>query len=404
MVLELTLQELLDRRARFIERMGRVFPGWDSALIMENVNQYYFTGSIQDGIVVIERGGRLIFGVKRSIERALSESPLPPGDIVGISTYKDLAKAQGGKLGEVYVEGDTMPVVAKERLAKYFSMDGVGFLDSLVRSVRSVKSPLEIEAIRMSGEAHRLLLEERVPSMLRKGVGEAEFCGELVLEMCRLGYQGISRFHQFQIEMGIGQVNFGTNSLCPTRFDGPDGSRGSGPWFPFYGDPDKRLASGEPVFLDIAFGKHGYHSDKTQVYFFGGDVPEEFLRAHRFCLGLQKRLAEMLKPGEIPSRLYQVAMDSLSDEGSGFLDPDYFMGVNAGGKVKFLGHGVGLNVDEFPVIARGFDEPFEENMVVAIEPKYAVAGIGMAGVEDTYLVGANGGECLTGGGRDVIVV
>jgi Xaa-Pro aminopeptidase len=85
-------------------------------------------------------------------------------------------------------------------------------------------------------------------------------------------------------------------------------------------------------------------------------------------------------------------------------DSEHFMGVSPGNRVKFLGHGVGLNIDDFPVIAKGFDEPLEENMVLALEPKYALWGLGMAGVEDTYRVTARGGECLTGGGRDIILV
>jgi Xaa-Pro aminopeptidase len=107
----------------------------------------------------------------------------------------------------------------------------------------------------------------------------------------------------------------------------------------------------------------------------------------------------MLKPGEIPSKIYETVMASVPPERQ-----DHFMGVSPGHRVKFLGHGVGLNIDEFPVIAKGFDEPLEENMVIALEPKHAVAGTGMAGVEDTYLVTKKGGECITGGGRNIIIV
>ncbi|MDR1858297.1 MAG: Xaa-Pro peptidase family protein [Treponema sp.] len=396
---ELTLQELLQRRGRFITLMNDRFPRWDSAIIMENVNQYYFTGTIQDGILIIQRDGKFTYAVRRSLERALAESPLPEQEIVGISTYRDLAQAQGRNLGETYIEGDTMPTVTRERLSRYFTMSGAGFLDSLVRTVRSVKSPYEIAAIRESGEAHRKLLEERVPALLREGMTELEFIGEMTREMYSLGFQGIARFHQFQIDITIGQVGFGTNSLTPTWFDGPGGSLGNGPWAPFSGDPRRKLRRGEPVFVDCPFGLRGYHSDKTQVYFFGDEVPGKFLEAHRFCADIQKRLVQMIKPGEIPSKIYETIMASIPAG-----DMERFMGVNPGHRVKFLGHGVGLNIDDFPVIAGGFGDPLEENMVIALEPKCAVPGIGMAGVEDTYLVGQQGGECLTGGGWDIIVV
>ena len=397
--MELTLPELLERRGRFISLMNNRFPSWDSALIMESVNQYYLTGTIQDGIIIIQRDGRFIFGVRRSLERARRESPLPEGEIAGIATYRDLATIQGGDLGETYLEGDIMTVVTRDRLARYFTMRDVGFLDALIRTQRSVKSPYELEQIRKSGAMHQKLLEERVPGLLREGITEAEFLGELSREMYALGYQGLARFHQFQIDIAIGQIGFGTNALSPTWFDGPGGSLGAGPWAPFSADPRRKLQRGEPVFADVAFGMRGYHSDKTQVYYFGGPVPQEFLRAHRFCMDLQKRMAEMLKPGAIPSKIYEDIMASIPAG-----DQEHFMGVNPSHRVKFLGHGVGLNIDDYPVIARGFDEPLEAGMVLALEPKYAVPGIGMAGVEDTYLVTPQGGEPLTGGGREIIIV
>jgi len=396
---QLTLQELLQRREKFTALMTSRFPHWNSAVIMESVNKYYFTGTIQDGVLVIRRDGSLVYGVRRSLERALEETLLPKQELVGISTYRDLAQTLGGNLGQVYVEGDTMPVVTRDRLAKYFTMDTVGFLDAVVRTVRSVKSPYELEAIRESGEAHRKLLENNVPALLRENMTEHEFLGEFAREMYRLGYQGLARFHQFQIDISIGQVGFGTNALVPTWFDGPGGCRGNGPWAPYSGDCERKLKKGEPVFVDVAFGMRGYHSDKTQVYFFCGQPPQDFVNAHRFCIDIQKRIAEMLKPGNIPSKIYETIMASIPPERQ-----DHFMGVSPGHRVKFLGHGVGLNIDEFPVIAKGFDDPLEENMVLALEPKYAVAGTGMAGVEDTYLVTAQGGECLTGGGRDIILV
>jgi Xaa-Pro aminopeptidase len=153
------------------------------------------------------------------------------------------------------------------------------------------------------------------------------------------------------------------------------------------------------VFVDLAFGVNGYNTDKTQVFMFGAKPPEELVKAHRFCLDLQKQIACRLRPGTAPSQIYAEIMASLGES-----ELDCFMGVDNRHRVKFLGHGVGLNIDEFPVLARGFDEPLEENMVVSLEPKKGVPSIGMAGVEDTYIVRPEGGQCITGGGKDILVV
>ena len=377
---------------------------------MEPVNQYYLTGTIQDGVVFVlkdERapaGSRLFFGVRRSYDRARAESPLfstPDEMLFPIKSYRDAAEKTGGDLGPAYVEGDTLPAAALERLRKYFpaSFTAPRFLDAVIRTVRSVKSAAELDLLRRSGEAHRLLLEERVPALLREGMSEADLVGEICAAMSALGYQGITRFHQSRTEMGLGQIGFGTNALAPSMFDGPGGARGNGPAAPMSGDASRQLAKGDAVFVDIGFGVGGYHTDKTQVYSFGGPPPAAFSRAHQLCMDIQKRLAARLVPGAIPSKLYEECLGELDSSAR-----DCFMGVDNAHRVKFLGHGVGLTIEELPVIAAGFDEPLEENMTLALEPKKGVPGVGLAGVEDTYLVRAGGGECLTGGGRAVIVV
>ncbi|MDR3247308.1 MAG: M24 family metallopeptidase [Treponema sp.] len=398
--MELTLQELKQRRARFITAMEKSFPGWDTAIIVDNVNQYYFTGTIQDGVLFIRKDGSCLYGVRRSFDRAKLESPLEEKEIMEISTYRNIAEARGAELGNTFIEGEVMPVVVLERLKKYFSFASINSnADFIIRTARSVKSPYEIRLIECSGEQHRILLEERVPALLREGMSEAELLGEISNAMFKLGYQGITRFHQFQVEVTLGQIGFGLNTLYPSKFDGPGGAKGNGAAAPLSADKTRKLKKGDVVFVDLAFGVGGYHSDKTQVYMFGAKPPEEFVNAQRFCVDTQKRIAERLRPGEIPSRIYQEIIASLSEP-----ELDRFMGVDNRHRVKFLGHGVGLNVDEFPVLARGFDEALEEDMVLALEPKKGVAGIGMAGVEDTYIVGPGGGRCVTGGGRDIIVV
>jgi Xaa-Pro aminopeptidase len=98
----------------------------------------------------------------------------------------------------------------------------------------------------------------------------------------------------------------------------------------------------------------------------------------------------MLRPGETPSNIYDKIMKDVDDD----CLPN-FMGYG-NRRVKFLGHGIGLQVDELPVLAKGFDEPLQEGMVFALEPKAGVEGIGMVGIENTFIVTADGGRCITG--------
>jgi Xaa-Pro aminopeptidase len=75
-----------------------------------------------------------------------------------------------------------------------------------------------------------------------------------------------------------------------------------------------------------------------------------------------------------------------------------------GNKVGFVGHGIGLALDETPVIAKGFDAPLEEGMVIALEPKLGIPGFGMVGLENTFEVTASGGRSLTGDATAILCV
>ncbi len=277
-------------------------------------------------------------------------------------------------------------------------MGKINSLDKVVLSVRAIKTPYELDWMERSGKQHNDLLQNIVPPLLKEGMSEADFVAVLFEKMIKHGYHGVCRFSMFQTEMVVGQIGFGESSLYPTSFDGPGGAYGMCPAVPLVGSRERKLKKGDLVFVDIGFGMNGYHSDKTQVYMFGGKPDEETIKAHRECIEVQSRLASLLKPGAIPSEIHNAVMGELSDDFK-----QNFMGFG-GRQVKFLGHGIGLNIDEPPVIAYGFNYPLAENMVIALEPKKGIKKIGMVGVEDTYIVTPEGGRCITGGGSDIVVI
>jgi Xaa-Pro aminopeptidase len=271
-------------------------------------------------------------------------------------------------------------------------------LDAPIALTRAVKSPYELAIMERAGAAHRRILEEQAPALLREGISEAEFACDLYSLMVREGHQGTVRFNMFNVDIVIGQLGFGENSLCPTSFNGPGGCRGLGAAAPVLGSRERKLAPGDLVFADIGFGVEGYATDKTMIYAFGRPLPAEALAIHARCVEIQRELASRLKPGAIPSEIYASV--------TGSLEPAFrtnFMGFGDR-RASFLGHGVGLQIDEPPVIAEGFDEPLTEGMVLALEPKKGVPGVGMVGTENTYLVTPEGGRSLTGSHSGPILV
>lgn len=388
--------ELNTRMARFISLMNASHPHWEMAIVINKINLYYFTGTMQEGMLIVPREGEAILWVRRSHERAVSESLFT--HIRPMDSFRDAAAVYPRVPENVHLETSFIPVAFMKLLQKYFPFREAMSLDNQVAQARSVKSPYELALIRKSGELHRIVLEEKVPELLREGMSEVDLAGALYEQMLQLGHHGVARFGMFDTEIGIGHIAFGESSLYPTSFNGPGGNYGMSPAVPHIGNRNRKLKKGDLVFVDIGFGVDGYHTDKTLNYIFGGKPDQAMLEEHNRCVDIQDRLASQLKPGVIPSALYENMMNSLSPA---FLKN--FMGFG-NRQVKFLGHGVGLVIDEVPVIAKGFDAPFEENMVMALEPKKGIEKVGVVGTENTYIVTPQGGECVTGHSRGLVVV
>jgi Xaa-Pro aminopeptidase len=139
----------------------------------------------------------------------------------------------------------------------------------------------------------------------------------------------------FDTEMAIGHIAFGESSLYPTSFNGPGGNYGMSAAVPLLGNRDRKLKKGDLVFIDIGFGIEGYHTDKTLNYIFAGKPEPSILNDHNKCLKIPDELALQLKPGAVPSVMYENMMKSLSAD---FLVN--FMGYG-NRQMKFLGHGIG---------------------------------------------------------------
>ena len=371
-------------------------PDWELAVFISKINLYYFTGTMQEGMLLIPRTGEAAFWVRRSYERALEESMFP--DIRQMDSYRDVSAPVGGFPSVVYLEMEILPLAYFQRLQKYFPFKEAKPLDAQISALRSIKSDFELELLRKAGRMHIRVLEDRLPSIMREGMSEVELAAGLFSIMLEEGHHGLSRFGMFDTEIILGHIGFGESSIYPVYFNGPGGNLGLSPAVPFMGNRERKLRKGDLIFIDVGVGYEGYHTDKTTTYVFDGRLSDEAVALHERCVGLQDEIASMLKPGAIPSNIYRTVMNSLEPS---FLKN--FMGYKDR-RVRFLGHGIGLVIDEFPVIAEGFDEPLQEGMVIALEPKYGLEGTGMLGIENTFLVTPEGGICLTGENRGLIPV
>ncbi|MFA6225178.1 MAG: Xaa-Pro peptidase family protein [Methanoregula sp.] len=387
--------ELEDRLMRFRARMGNTRPDWELAAIVGKIPLYYFTGTMQDGLLLIPQAGDAVLWVRQSFERAKTESLFPY--IWEMKSYRDVAVGMGSLPSTVYLETDLMPIAQFQRLQKYLPFNDVQAVDEQVAAVRTVKSRYELSLMEHAGNIHRHVLEDCIPGMLEEGIDEVGLTCDLYTLMVKEGHQGIIRFGMFN-EMLLGQIGFGTSSISPTCVNTPSGIFGMHPSVPLMGCRERKLKKGDPVVIDIGCGYKGYQTDKTMTYMFGKPIPDEAIQEHYRCVEIQDQLAALLKPGAIPSEIYTTVLADLEPE---FLNN--FMGFGKH-KVKFLGHGIGLWIDETPVIAQGFDEPLQEGMVFALEPKKGIPDVGLVSIENTFIVTPQGGNSITGKSTGLVEV
>ena len=396
MIKKTPLTELDNRMKRFKTVMDNMNPEWKMAVIFSKINLYYFTGTMQEGIIIINHDDEPIFWVRRSYERALDESLFSV--IKPMNSFHDAAESQNQLPDTIYLETEVIPLALYHRFHKYFPFKNFKPVDNVIAKVRAVKSEYELSLMREAGKIHQHVLEDLAQEMLQVGMSEASLVAELFQVMVEEGHDGVTRFRMFDTEIVLGQLGFGESSIYPTYFNGPGGNYGLSPAVPLLGSRDRKLRNGDLVFIDVGCGVEGYNTDKTMTYMFGHSLPQYAIDIHYECVAVQNEIAAMLKPGVIPSDIYRIIMENL--------DKDFlrnFMGFG-NRRVNFLGHGIGLLIDELPVIAEGFNEPLKEGMVFAVEPKKGIRDIGMVGIENTFIVTSHGGECITGINNGLIPV
>jgi Xaa-Pro aminopeptidase len=389
------LSELNHRLTALRSALDGSSPEWRLAAVMHPVNLYYLTGAMPNGVLLIPRDGEAVLFARRAFSRVQEESAFPR--IQPMRGFRDAAAAMGTLPETIHIEKEAVTVGHLARFAKYFPAREFAGLDRALGSVRSVKSAFELELMARCGEIHRRVFEETIPELLRYGMSEAELATDILAAMLSAGHDGVCRIGMFGGELFMGSVCFGDNSLVSNPFDGPDGVRGLGPGVPLFGSRERKLQPGDLVFVDCGCCVAGYHTDKTIVYSCGEPAPD-VLAAHRRCVAVQDAAAELLRPGMLASAVYEQTVGELDEAFR-----ENFMGYEDQG-VRFLGHGIGLHIDELPVLAKGFDVPLAENTTIALEPKKGLSGVGMVGVENTFVVTPGGGRSLTGGPAELPVV
>jgi len=372
----------------------------DGIFVFSRTWIYYFSGTWANGLLFIPRAGEPVLLCRKGLERAKRESLLT--NVVCFRSYSQvpsLLKEFG------YVLKDQIGVqkaALSWQLAELFSQKLAGLkmisADNLLAVARAVKTNYELELLKQAGLRHNKALVELLPQKIGPEMSEYEVGVKLWEIYFSLEHTGMMRMQAWGEEIFLGHIAAGDSGIYGSAFNGPLCLRGVHPLMPQMGSPEKVWTKEEPLTVDVGFCFQGYHTDKTQVYLVkGANYPKELLDAQKCCQDIQELAREMLVPGAIPSQIYLKAVDYARKMGF----EQGFMGIGSD-QVNFLGHGIGLFIDEFPAFAQKVTYPLEENMVIALEPKIGLPDLGMVGVENTFVVTSQGGRCLTGEAFDPI--
>jgi Xaa-Pro dipeptidase len=377
----------LDARVRELQRRLRA-RAVDGALILQNADLFYYAGTVQQSHLYVPVEGEPTLFVRRVLERARAESALTA--VVPLASPKELAEALLGRYGalpqRLGLELDVLPVNRLYKLQR--QLPGILPVDISpdVVGQRSIKSEYEIGLLRQSGAIADGVCE-RLPELLREGLTEAEFAGKVEAEARALGHEGIIRMRGFNQEMFYGQLLVGPSGGVASFLDTPLNGLGLSAAVA-QGVSMRRIGRGEPVVFDFVPVRGGYITDFTRTFSLG-PLPAELRRAYEVALQIQAAVVEVARPGTTCRALFDVAVAAAERAGLG----ENFMGYGRT-RVRFVGHGVGLELDELPVIAAN-DAELEPGMVFALEPKFVFPGVGAVGIENTWCVRPGGLERLT---------
>ena len=372
--------------------------GLCGALIAQNSDLFYFAGTIQQAHLYIPAAGRPVLMVRKHLPRAAAESPLEcivaldsPRQIPAMLAVFGLPLPR--RLG---LELDVLPAqryLGLQRLLPDAQMKNV---TDAIRRVRAVKSTYEIGLIR---EAARRAdqVAAAVPALLETGISEVALAGRIEAEARRLGHEGIVRMRLWGAELFYGHLMSGANAAEPSYLASPTGGRSLGPAVA-QGPSAAKIEPNVPILVDYVFARGGYLADHSRIFVIGR-LPEDLRRAHAAMVALQDELAARMHPGAVSGELYDWAVARAARLGYA----EWFMGAEPD-RIRFAGHGIGLELDEYPFLAAGQDMPLAEGMVVALEPKLIFPGRGVVGIENTHLVAAAGLERLTRFPDDIVAV
>ena len=361
----------------------------DGVLILQKADMFYYSGTAQQGWLYIPESGEPLLMIFKDYSRAKEESGI--NRVVPLVSPKKIPEtiaSFGYSIPKnMGLELDVLTANLYFLFQEIFSDSNIIDISFQIRMQRAVKSDYEIDLMR---KASRMAdkVAAKVPDLIREGMTEIKFAGLLEAYARSLGHQGLIRMRMWDNDLFYGHIMAGPGAAVPSCFASPTGGKGVNPSIA-QGPGFNTIKRNEPILGDYVFVLNGYISDHTRIFSLG-NLPEDLLRAHDAMLEIQERVKLTALPGSVTGDLYDMMMSEACVKGY----KDCFMGAGER-RIRFTGHGIGLELDEFPFIAKDQKLTLEKGMIIALEPKAVFPEKGVVGIENSLLVTDKGLESLT---------
>ena len=359
----------------------------EAILLSDNANIYYLTGRVYAGYAYVPLKGMPVFFIRRPVE-------LEGDGIVYIRKPEDITGSIGMSApASIGIELDVLPYSTVTRLVKLFPGSELKNASAVMRDVRAVKPPMALRMLRESG-AKQTRVYKRIPGLFQEGMSDYDL--QVAIEhMSRMqGCLGQFRISGDSMELYMGNILAGDNADAPSPYDFAMGGAGMDPSLPV-GANGTLIKPGTTVMVDINGNYNGYMTDMTRVFTLG-DIDPLAKRAHQCSIDIHRALCDMMRPGTEAKSLWNKADEIVEAAG---LKP-YYMGHRQ--HAGFIGHGVGIEINELPVIAPRSRDILQQHNVIALEPKFVIPHTGAVGIENTYIVHADHVECITTAPEEIL--
>lgn len=357
--------------------------GADGCLMSANVNLYYLTDRVFIGYFYIPQHGKPYLFVKRpnGISGDNVHYIRKPEQIIEILTEQKQPLPK-----TLLLELDELPYNDILRLQSVFQPASLLNASTLIRQIRSIKSSYEIELLRYSGQLHAACYS-KVPELYRKGMSDLDLSIEIERLFRKQGATGYFRVFGQSMEIFMGSVIAGNNADNASPYDFAMGGGGTHKSLPVSANGTE-ISEGCTVMVDMGGTFTGYISDMTRV-FSVGKVNDLAYKAHQVALEIQSDIEAIAQPGTFAADLYNLAFMKVKKYD---LLP-YFMGHSQ--QAGFIGHGIGIQINESPVLAPRSKDVLEVGHTFALEPKFVIPLVGAVGIENSFAVHQSGIEKLT---------